>query len=185
LIEPLQDQPQTASALRVWQRANWLWCNTVTGGLHRPLGKWLVPGPQLWRVWPFYFDPDTQTLWSKTGEGFNVHSWTLPGLYAIEYQQEQWSNHYSVLESVNRSFISADFKNITLGELLGRGGCKDGISSGGSSISSKFVEYWHSIIWLIKLLQVKTNKSRSSFFLFACLFVVVINTKRLYYCNRI
>jgi hypothetical protein len=39
LIEPLQDRPQTASALRLWQRANRLWCNTVTGGLHRPLGK--------------------------------------------------------------------------------------------------------------------------------------------------
>jgi hypothetical protein len=79
LIEPLQDRPQTASVLRLLQRANRLWCNTVTGGLHRPLGKWLVPGPQLWRVWPFYFDPDTQTLWSKTGEGFNVHSCNLFG----------------------------------------------------------------------------------------------------------
>jgi hypothetical protein len=76
LIEPLQDRPQTASALKLWQRANRLWYNTVTGGLHRPLGKWLVPGPQLRWVWPFYFDPDTQTLWSKTGEGFNVHSCT-------------------------------------------------------------------------------------------------------------
>jgi hypothetical protein len=74
LIEPLQDQPQTASALRVWHCANRLWCNTVTGGLHQPLGKWLVPGPQLRRSWPFYFDPDTKTLWSRTGEGFNVHS---------------------------------------------------------------------------------------------------------------
>jgi hypothetical protein len=62
LIEPLQDRPQTASVLRLWQRANQLWCNTVTGGLHRPLGKWLVPGPQLRWVWPFYFDPDTQTF---------------------------------------------------------------------------------------------------------------------------
>jgi hypothetical protein len=62
-----------------WQRANRLWCNTVTGGLHRPLGKWLVPGPQLWQVWPFYLDPDTQTLWSKTGEGFNVNSCILFG----------------------------------------------------------------------------------------------------------
>jgi hypothetical protein len=44
LIESLQDRPQTASALKLWQRANRLWCNTVTGGLHRPLGKWLVPG---------------------------------------------------------------------------------------------------------------------------------------------
>jgi ribonuclease HI len=79
LIEPLQDRPQTASALKLWQRANRLWCNTVTGGLHRPLGKWLVPGPQLRRVWPFYFDPDTETLWSKTGEGFNVHSCILSG----------------------------------------------------------------------------------------------------------
>jgi hypothetical protein len=79
LIEPLQDRPQTASALRLWQRANRLWCNTVTGGLHGPLGKWLVPGPQLWRVWPFYFDPDTLTLWSKAGEGFNVHSCILLG----------------------------------------------------------------------------------------------------------
>jgi hypothetical protein len=50
LIEPLQDRPQTASALKLWQCANRLWCNTVTGGLHRPLGKWLVPGPQLRRV---------------------------------------------------------------------------------------------------------------------------------------
>jgi hypothetical protein len=80
----------------------------------------------------------SQTFWEST----------LPGLYAIEYQQEQWSN-YSVLDYVNRSFIkpdtwnkiknSADFKNITLGELLGRGGSKDGISSGGGgSVSSKF-----------------------------------------------
>jgi hypothetical protein len=74
LIEPLQDWPQTASALKLWRRANRLWCNTVTGGLHRPLGKWLVPSPQLRRVWPFYFDPDMKTLWSRTGEGFNVHS---------------------------------------------------------------------------------------------------------------
>jgi hypothetical protein len=58
LIEPLQDRPQTASALR-------LWCNTVTGGLHQPLGKWLVPSPQLRRRWPFYFDPDTNTLWNS------------------------------------------------------------------------------------------------------------------------
>jgi hypothetical protein len=65
--------------LKLWQRANRLWCNTVTGGLHRPLGKWLFPGPQLRRAWPFYFDPDTQTLWSKTGEGFNVHSCILFG----------------------------------------------------------------------------------------------------------
>jgi hypothetical protein len=79
LIEPLQDWPQTASALRLWQRANRLWCDTVTGGLHWPVGKWLVPGPQLWRVWPFYFDHDTQTLWSKTGERFNVHSCILFG----------------------------------------------------------------------------------------------------------
>jgi hypothetical protein len=80
----------------------------------------------------------SQTFWEST----------LPGLYAIGYQQEQWSN-YSVLEYVNRSFIkpdtwnkiknSADFKNITLGELLGRGaGSKDGISSGGGSVGSKF-----------------------------------------------
>jgi hypothetical protein len=34
LIEPLQDQPQTALALKLWQSANQLWCNTVTGGLH-------------------------------------------------------------------------------------------------------------------------------------------------------
>jgi hypothetical protein len=74
LIEPLQDRPQTASALRLWQRANRLWCNTVTGGLHQPLGKWLVPGPQLRRSWPFPFDPDTKTLWSRTGEGFSIHS---------------------------------------------------------------------------------------------------------------
>jgi hypothetical protein len=74
LIEPLQDRPQTASALRLWQHANRLWCNTVTGGLHRPLGKWLVPGPQLRRVWPFYFDPDTNTLWSRNGESFGVQS---------------------------------------------------------------------------------------------------------------
>jgi hypothetical protein len=39
LIEPLQDRPQTASALGLWQHANRLWCNTVTGGLHQPLGK--------------------------------------------------------------------------------------------------------------------------------------------------
>jgi hypothetical protein len=68
LIGPLKDRPQTASALRLWQRANQLWCNTVTGGLHQPLGKWLVPGPQLRRSWPFYLDPDTKTLWSRTGE---------------------------------------------------------------------------------------------------------------------
>jgi hypothetical protein len=74
LIEPLQDRRQTASALRLWQRANRLWCNTVTGGLDQLLGKWLVPGPQLRRIWPFYYDPDTSTLWSRTGEGFNVHS---------------------------------------------------------------------------------------------------------------
>jgi hypothetical protein len=74
LIEPLQDRPQTASALKLWQRANQLWCNTVTGGLHQPLGKWLFPGPQLRRRWPFYFDPDTDTLWSRNGEGFGVHS---------------------------------------------------------------------------------------------------------------
>jgi hypothetical protein len=74
LVEPLQDRPQTASALKIWTRANRLWCNTVTGGLHQPLGKWLVPGPKLRRSWPFYFDPDTNTLWSRTGEGFSVHS---------------------------------------------------------------------------------------------------------------
>jgi hypothetical protein len=74
LIEPLQDRPQTASAFTLWQHANRLWCNTVTGGLHQPLGKWLVPGPQLRRSWPFYFDPDTKTLWSRTGERFSVHS---------------------------------------------------------------------------------------------------------------
>jgi hypothetical protein len=76
LIEPLQDRPQTGPALKLWRRANRLWCNTITGGLHRPLGKWLVPRPQLRRVWLFYVDPDAQTLWSKTGEGFNVHSCT-------------------------------------------------------------------------------------------------------------
>jgi ribonuclease HI len=74
LTEPLQDRPQTASAFRLWQRANRLWCNTVTGGLHQPLGKWLAPGPQLRRRWPFYFDPDTNTLWTRMGEGFSVHS---------------------------------------------------------------------------------------------------------------
>jgi hypothetical protein len=74
LIEPLQDRPQTASAVRLWKHANRLWCNTVTGGLHQPLGKWLVPGPHLRRSWPFYFDPDTNTLWSRTGDGFSVHS---------------------------------------------------------------------------------------------------------------
>jgi hypothetical protein len=79
LIEPLQDRPQTASALKLWQRANRLWCNTVTGGLHQPLGKWLVPGPQLRRIWPFYYDQDTNTLWSRTGEGFTVHSCILFG----------------------------------------------------------------------------------------------------------
>jgi hypothetical protein len=79
LIEPLQDRPQTASALRLWRHANQLWCNTVTGRLHRPLRKWFVPGPQLRRIWPFYFDPDTQTLLSRTGEGFNVHSCLLFG----------------------------------------------------------------------------------------------------------
>jgi hypothetical protein len=74
LVEPLQDRPQTASTLRIWIGANRLWCNTVTGGLHQSLGKWLVPGPKLRRSWPFYFDPDTKTLWSRTGEGFSVHS---------------------------------------------------------------------------------------------------------------
>jgi hypothetical protein len=39
----------------------------------------LQSGPQLRRTWPFYFDPDTQTLWSRTGEGFNVHSRILFG----------------------------------------------------------------------------------------------------------
>jgi hypothetical protein len=39
LIKPLQDRPQTALALRLWQCANRLWCNTVTGGLHQPLGN--------------------------------------------------------------------------------------------------------------------------------------------------
>jgi hypothetical protein len=74
LVKPLQDPPQTASALRIWQQANRLWCNTVTGGLHQPLGKWLVPGPKLRRSWPFYFDWNTNTLWSRTGEGFSAHS---------------------------------------------------------------------------------------------------------------
>jgi hypothetical protein len=37
-------------------------------------GKMAVPGPKLRRSWPYYFDPDTNTLWSRTGEGFSVHS---------------------------------------------------------------------------------------------------------------
>jgi hypothetical protein len=47
---------------------------SITGGLHQPLGKWLVPAPQLRRRWPFYFDPDTKTLWSMNREGFCIHS---------------------------------------------------------------------------------------------------------------
>jgi hypothetical protein len=74
LIELIQDRSQTSLALRLWKCANRLWCKTVTGGLHQALGKWLVPGRQLRRSWSYYFHPDTKTLWSRTGEGFSVHS---------------------------------------------------------------------------------------------------------------
>jgi hypothetical protein len=90
LVEPLQDRPQTASALRIWQWANRLWCNTVTGGLHKLLGKWLVPGPKLRRSWPFYFDPDIKTLWSRTGEGFSVHSGIQIGSNLRNNQQHSY-----------------------------------------------------------------------------------------------
>jgi hypothetical protein len=74
LMDRVKDILHTASALMIWTRANRLWCNTVTGGLHHPLGKWLLPGPKLKQSWPFYFDLDTNTLWSWTGERFSVHS---------------------------------------------------------------------------------------------------------------
>jgi hypothetical protein len=101
LVEPLQDRPQTASVLRIWQRANQLWCNTVTGGLHQPLGKWLVPGPNLRRSWPFYFDPDTNTLWSRTGEGFSVHSGIQIGSSSRNTQFHLQMNRQSTIFTSN------------------------------------------------------------------------------------
>jgi hypothetical protein len=75
LLEPLQDKPITASASALWVSANRLWCNTVSGCLHQPLGKWLFPGPKLRRTWPYYYDPDSCTLWCRTMEdqAFTVH----------------------------------------------------------------------------------------------------------------
>jgi hypothetical protein len=101
LVEPLQDQPQTASTLRIRQWANRLWCNTVTGGLHQPLGKWLVPGPQLRQSWPFYFNPDTNTLWSRTGEGFRVHSGIQIGSNLRNMQFHLQTNRQSTILSSN------------------------------------------------------------------------------------
>jgi hypothetical protein len=76
LLEPLQDKPLTAPALSLWvTRANRLWCNTVSGCLHQPLGKWLFPSPKLRRTWPYYYDPDSHMLWCRTMEDqvFTVH----------------------------------------------------------------------------------------------------------------
>jgi hypothetical protein len=48
LVEPLQDRQQTASAFKIWQIDK-----LALGGLHQPLGKWLVLGPKLRQVGPF------------------------------------------------------------------------------------------------------------------------------------
>jgi hypothetical protein len=101
LVEPLQDRPQTASALKIWQRANRLWCNTVTGGLHHPQGKWLVPGLKLRWSWPFFFYPDTNTLWSRTGEGFSVHSGIQIGSSSRNTQFHLQTNRQSSTLSSN------------------------------------------------------------------------------------
>ena len=75
LIEPIQEKPQTNIAQALWRRATRLWCNTVTGCLHKPLGKWLHPGPKLRRSWPYYYDPVSQNILCRTAPStFTVHT---------------------------------------------------------------------------------------------------------------
>jgi hypothetical protein len=49
--------------------------NQALDTVDQPLGKWLFPGPKLRRTWPYYYDPDSRTLWCRTmdDQAFTVH----------------------------------------------------------------------------------------------------------------
>jgi hypothetical protein len=82
LIEPLQDQPQTASALATCklslvQYSYWRFTPTI--------GKMVGSRSTAQEELPFYFDPDTKTLLSRTGEGFSIHSHMQLEEYKISF----------------------------------------------------------------------------------------------------
>jgi hypothetical protein len=72
-LEIHQDRPATIEAWKVWKSACKLWCNLVTGELHRPLGQWKFPGVSLRRSWPYYWDPPTNRLIVRTADGYTAH----------------------------------------------------------------------------------------------------------------
>jgi hypothetical protein len=72
-LEIIQHKPTSPDAWRLWKRACTLWCNTHTGSLRRPLGKWLLPSTKLRRSWPYHFDPSSRRLFVRTMDGYSQH----------------------------------------------------------------------------------------------------------------
>ncbi|KAG7361856.1 reverse transcriptase RNA-dependent DNA polymerase [Nitzschia inconspicua] len=72
-LEITQHRPDSAHTWNQWKRACQLWCDTHTGALHSPLGKWLHPHEKMRRLWPYYYDPTTKRLFVRTPTGFSQH----------------------------------------------------------------------------------------------------------------